>query len=120
VKLADVVSRVIVDLCKLTDYALNPEAPWGRHKAVAFEQVLGFTRQNYADTRIEQQALETEATFHSEDEFGRRYTVDLIVQGTKGSRLGCVSNESGNVYNVRFHGAEAPTTNQVSAEGREV
>jgi len=36
-KLADVVSRVIVDPRKLTDYALNPESPWGRHKAVIFD-----------------------------------------------------------------------------------
>ena len=87
-KLTDVVRRVSVDPRKLTDYVLNPEAPWGRHKAVVFEQALGFTRQNYADllTQIEQQALEAEATFHSEDKFGRRYTVDLTVQGTEGRR----------------------------------
>jgi len=85
-RLIDIVERVSVDPRKLTDYALNPEAPWGRHKAVVFEEVLGFTRQNYTDllAQIEEQALEAEAVFHSEDEFGRRYTVDLSVQGTAG------------------------------------
>ena len=85
-KLADIVERVSVDPRKSTNYALNPEAPWGRHKAVVFKQALGFTQQNYVDllAKIEQQALEAEATFHSEDEFGRRYTVDLSVQGTEG------------------------------------
>ncbi len=28
--------------------------------------------------------MEGEATFHSEDELGRRYTVDLLIQGTEG------------------------------------
>jgi hypothetical protein len=86
VKLGEIVKQVSVDPRKLTEYALNPEAPWGRHKAVVFEQELGFTRENYADllAQIERWALGAQATFHSEDEFGRRYTVDLTVQGTEG------------------------------------
>jgi hypothetical protein len=85
-KLADIVSRVIIDPRKLTEYALDPESPWGRHKAIVFEQTLGFTREKYADllTQIEGQALNAEATFHSQDEFGRRYTVDLLIRGTEG------------------------------------
>ncbi len=85
-RLADIVTRLVIDPRKLTEYALNPDSPWGRHKAVVFEQALGITRQNYTDllTQIEQQALEAQATFHSEDEFGRRYTVDLQIHGTEG------------------------------------
>jgi hypothetical protein len=88
VKLADVVQRVRVDSRKLTDYALNPESPWGRHKARVFQQALGYTRQNYAAllAQIEQQALEGQATFHSQDEFGQRYTVDLAVLGVEGQQ----------------------------------
>ncbi|MDY6878137.1 MAG: hypothetical protein SWK90_18295 [Chloroflexota bacterium] len=84
-KLADIVNRVVVDPRKLTDYALDPEAPWRHHKAMVFRALLGFTRENYADllAQIEGQALEGEAIFHSEDEFGRRYTVDLLVRGTE-------------------------------------
>lgn len=91
-KLADIVEQISVDPRKLTDYALNFEAPWGRHKALVFKQALGFTQQNYADllTQIKQQAMETEATFHSKDEFGERYTVDLIVQGTMNGEVWCV------------------------------
>jgi hypothetical protein len=87
-KLADIAERVVVEPRKLADYALNPDAPWGRHKARLFEQVLGFTRRNYMDllTQIEQQAPEAEAIFHSEDEFGRRYTVDLWIYGLEGRR----------------------------------
>jgi len=75
-KLADIVQRVRVDPRKLTDYALNTESPWGRHKARVFQQALGYTRQNYAAllAQVEQQALEGQATFHSQDEFGQRFT----------------------------------------------
>ena len=29
-KLGDIVSRVVIDPRKLTEYALDPESPWGR------------------------------------------------------------------------------------------
>lgn len=85
-KLGDIASRVVVDSRKLTEYALNPESPWGRHKAIVFEQMLGFTRENYADllTQIEGQAVDAEAAVRSQDEFGQRYTVDLLIRGTEG------------------------------------
>ncbi len=85
-KLRDIVCRVIIDHRKLTEYALSPSSPWGRHKAIVFEQALGFTRDNYADLleQIEENILDAPATFHGEDEFGRRYTVDLNVCGTEG------------------------------------
>jgi hypothetical protein len=85
-KLGEIVKQVSVDPRKLTEYALSPEAPWGRHKAAVFEQALGFTQGNYLDLlrQIERQVLAAEALFHSEDEFGRRYTVDLVVQGSEG------------------------------------
>jgi len=87
VKLADIVNRVVIDPRKLiNNYALDPDAPWGRHKAAVFKGLLGFTRENYSDllAQIEAKALGSKATFHSEDEFGRRYTVDLSIQGTEG------------------------------------
>jgi len=86
VNLADIVNRVVIDPRKLTDYALDPEAPWGRYKAAVFKELLGFTRENYVDlvAQIEDKALESEATLHSEDEFGRRYAVDLLILGMKG------------------------------------
>lgn len=87
-KLREVADRVVVDVRKLLDYALNPDAPWGHHKAMIFERILGFTRENYADllAQIESNALGSEAIFHSEDEYGRRYTVDLMIQGTEGRK----------------------------------
>jgi len=87
-KLSNIVNGVVVDPRKLTDYALDPDAPWGRHKAAVFKKLLGFTRENYADllTQIERYALECKVTFHSADEFGRRYTVDLFIRGTEGRK----------------------------------
>ena len=43
-KLGDVVSRITIDPRKLTEYALNPDNPVGRHKAYVFERALGFTK----------------------------------------------------------------------------
>lgn len=85
-KLGEIVDRVVIDLRKLTDYALDPASPLGRHKARTFQQVLGFTRENYAAlvAQIETQSLEGEAVLHSEDEFGQRYTVDLLIRGAEG------------------------------------
>jgi len=88
VKLGEVVRQVNIDSRKLTEYALNPEAPWGRHKAFVFARVLGFTLENYADllSQIEEHVLEGEAVLHSEDVFGQRYTVDLPVMGREGQK----------------------------------
>jgi hypothetical protein len=65
VKLGEIVKQVSVDSRKLTEYALNPEAPWGRHKAVVFEQELGFTRENCVDllAQIERWALDPKLFF---------------------------------------------------------
>jgi hypothetical protein len=85
-KLADIVTRLEIDPRKFTEYALDPDSPWGRHKASLFKERLGFSKENYADllAQIQRWALKEEATFHSEDKFGRRYTVDLAVRGTEG------------------------------------
>ena len=87
-KLGEIVRQVSIDSRKLTEYALNSQAPWGRHKAIVFAHVLGFTRENYADllSQIEEGALEGEAVLHSKDVFGQRYTVDLPVIGVEGQQ----------------------------------
>jgi len=84
-KLADFVSCVVIDPRKFTHYALNPNSPRGRNKAILFERVLGFTRENYTELllQIENKVLQADATFHSEDKFGRRYTVDLLIEGSR-------------------------------------
>jgi len=88
VKLSDIVSQVIIDPRKLTEYALNPEAPHGRHKALVFARVLGYTLENYEPLlqQIELLALEAEVQLHSHDEFGQRYTADIPIEGPAGQR----------------------------------
>jgi hypothetical protein len=39
-RLADVADSIVIDPRKLTEYALDPESPWGRHKARRFKEKL--------------------------------------------------------------------------------
>ena len=84
--LREIADSLAVDSRKLVDYALNPESPSGRHKAIVFARLLGFTRENYRDLleQIEAQTLDGEAVFHSEDRFGPRFTVDLQIRSRDG------------------------------------
>ena len=87
-RLRDIVSRVIIDSRKLTHYALDPDNPLGRHKALVFARRLGFTRENYTSLlqQLETRALEAEAYLQHTDQHGRHYRVDLAVTGIEGQR----------------------------------
>jgi hypothetical protein len=87
-RLRDIVRRVVVDACKLTDYALDPGNPIGRYKAEVFERRLGFTRSNYASLlqQIESRALDADAHLRRTDQHRRHYRVDLQVTGTEGQQ----------------------------------
>ena len=87
-RLPDVARRIRIDPRKLTHYALDTDSPHGKHKAVLFEKMLGITKENHTELirQIEIEILRAEITFHSEDNFGRRYTADITVQGTEGRR----------------------------------
>jgi len=87
-KLADFVKRLVIDSRKLTDYALNPASPYGKNKAILFEKVLKYNQYNYTELidQLEQRCLHNEAVFHSEDNFGKRYTVDVLIDGTTGQQ----------------------------------
>lgn len=82
-KLSDIVQQIFIDPRKLTHYALDWESPHGKHKAILFEKLLGFTKENYDGliSQIQNKALHAEAFFHSEDQFGKRYTVDVEIEG---------------------------------------
>ena len=62
-KLGEIVSRVLIDSRKFTEYALNPDNPKGADKAIMFERHLGFTKDNYQllEEQISIQALAAEA-----------------------------------------------------------
>ena len=82
-KLSDIVQQIFIDPRKLTHYALDLDSPYGKHKAIQFEKLLGFTKENYAGliSQIQNKSLGAEVFFHSEDQFGKRYTVDIEVKG---------------------------------------
>jgi filamentous hemagglutinin len=84
-KLGDIVSRVIIDPRKLTEYALNPDNPKGADKAVMFQLYLGFTKDNYEAlmAQILDLVLESEAILQRSDEYGQRYQLDLEIQGAE-------------------------------------
>ena len=87
-KWSDVVSRIEIDPRKLTEYALNPDNPVGADKAVIFQRVLGYNRDNYRSLleQIQSQVMAAEAIPKSEDQHGQRYRVDLEVVGTENRR----------------------------------
>jgi hypothetical protein len=87
-KLSDVVSRIEIDPRKLTEYALNPDNPIGADKAIIFQRVLGYNRDNYQLLleQIQSQAMAAEAIPKSEDQHGQRYQVELEVVGTANQR----------------------------------
>jgi len=43
-KLADITESISIDPRKLTHYALDPDSPHGRHKAILFEKLLDVRR----------------------------------------------------------------------------
>uniref|UniRef100_UPI0040577BEE DUF6883 domain-containing protein n=1 Tax=Candidatus Electronema sp. TaxID=2698783 RepID=UPI0040577BEE len=81
--LAEFADRICIDPRKLTHYALDTDSPHGKHKAVLFEKLLGFTKENFTNLlmQLEEQSLLAEITLHSEDQFGTRYTADIPIQG---------------------------------------
>ena len=87
-KLIDVVRRVIIDPRKLTGYALDPDHPLGCHKARVFQQVLGFTKDNYETLleQIERHALTAEAILKRTDAYGNHYFVDVEIIGPQGQQ----------------------------------
>jgi len=87
-KLADIVDNVVINSRKLTHYALDPNSPKGKHKAVLFEKLLGFTQKNYTHLlhQLKTKSLSAETTAHNEDQYGKRYTVDLLIEGMEGQQ----------------------------------
>lgn len=82
-KFGEIVTYLQIDYRKLTEYALNPDNPKGRHKAFMFQQHLGYSQNNYESLlrQIQEKALDAEAIPADRDEYGQRYQVDLEIRG---------------------------------------
>ncbi len=86
--LGDVVSKIEINIAKLTDYALNPDNPVGYHKSRVFKSALGFSKDNYELLlrQFEENVLITEAYLKHTDVHGKHYRVDIEITGTEGQR----------------------------------
>ena len=88
-KMRELVSEIVIDPRKLTDYALDSESLRGKNKALMFQRYLGYTKENYQILldQINDLILDAEATPQSEDQFGTRYQVDLEIQGIEPQQI---------------------------------
>ena len=74
---------------KLTEYALNPNHPVGGNKAKVFESALGYNQSNADDLmrQIYEKLPSSEAILGKLDEYGQRYTVDILITGPNGKTM---------------------------------
>lgn len=84
-KLRELADTIYIDPRKLTHYALCIENPKGKDKALMFRTYLGYTLDNYQSLlrQIQTRAFDAEAIAQREDIHGKRYQVDIEVEGTQ-------------------------------------
>jgi hypothetical protein len=78
--------RAFVDVAKLRRYCLSPTHAVGKHKARVFASVLGLTDADAEELRaaLLEAARTLDAIPGEKDEYGQRYTLDLILAGPAG------------------------------------
>lgn len=76
----------VIPTAKLTGYALNMDHPKGRDKAIAFRDALGFTEGDAEEImrQVYRRVGERDPVFRGTDEYGDRYTTDMIMTGEDG------------------------------------
>ena len=82
------VDKVIVDSRKVTDYALNPKnLSGGADKARVFESALGYNQSNANQliAQIQGNLSNSEAVLGVLDQYGQRFTVDILITGPNGN-----------------------------------
>ena len=74
--------RAFIAIEKLKDYCLNPFHPVGKDKAIVFRSAFGLTGQDadYLKRMIIEKLPESEAMSGKEDQYGKRYTVDMKIR----------------------------------------
>ena len=79
--------KAVIDPRKLTEYALNPEHPVGGNKAKVFESTLGYNQSNAESlmSQIKSKLKQSEAVEGTTDQYGKRYTVDMLITGPNGN-----------------------------------
>jgi hypothetical protein len=84
-------ARAVVEIGKLRDYCLSAQHPEGRHKARVFLSALGMAAQDAGGLReilLSAAVNSPMASVTSSDEYGCRYSVDMVVSW--GSRAALV------------------------------
>lgn len=73
--------RAFIALEKLSDYCLNPFHPVGKDKAIVFKSVLNLTQKDdvFLKTAILKGLAINEAIEGIEDNYGKRYSVDIKI-----------------------------------------
>ncbi|WP_352309938.1 DUF6883 domain-containing protein [Psychrobacter sp. W2-37-MNA-CIBAN-0211] len=76
----------IINMDKITGYALNSSHAVGGHKAKVFESALGYNKTNADDLvlKIRQGLKENPAVLKATDSYGKHYTVDMPIKGPNG------------------------------------
>ncbi len=74
--------KAFIAIEKLKDYCLNQFHPVGKEKAIVFESTLGLTDQDAAFLKesILSALSKSEAIPGKEDQYGKRYSVDIIIR----------------------------------------
>ena len=86
--LSDVADELVIDPRKLTEYALDYSSVRGKDKALVFEQVLGFTKENHQGLlhQLSTKCLNANAKFYLEIEQGTLYQVDVFIDGANNNQ----------------------------------
>ncbi len=73
--------RAIVPLEKLTEYALNPQHPVGKHKARVFKAALGLTIEDalMLQQQLQNVALANDAQPALTNAYGKRFVIDFLM-----------------------------------------
>jgi hypothetical protein len=79
--------KAVIPRNKLEGYALNPAHKDGQHKARLFKSILGFEKADWQ--KLEKTILDElpyyEAVLTREDQWGKFYSVSLLVTGLNGN-----------------------------------
>ena len=78
--------KAVIPVEKFTKYALDLESVDGKHKAVVFRDVLGYTVSNASVlvAKIKEGVLNSPATFRGASEFGDSYEIIMDIEGANG------------------------------------
>ena len=83
------IDKATINPNKLIGYALNPNHPVGGNKAKVFEKALGYNQSNADDLmkQIYAKLPQSEAILGKLDQYGQRYTVDILITGPNGNTV---------------------------------